>query len=1133
MTAVEKTRVWREAIDIPTYKVGQPDRNPMFLEKRVYQGSSGAVYPLPVIDQIEKNSQSETWNAVFLENEYLKIMLLPELGGRVQMALDKTNDYHFVYYNRVIKPALVGLAGPWISGGIEFNWPQHHRPGTYSPVDCSIKEHDDGSVTVWMHEIDRMYGTRGTHGIRLQPGRAVLEVHVRLSNRTSLPQTFLWWANPAIHVDEHHQSIFPPDVHAVMDHGKRDVSEFPIAKGTYYKVDYSPGTDISRYRNIPVPTSYMAYHSDYNFVGSYDHGRQAGLLHVADHHVSPGKKQWTWGCGEFGQAWDRQLTDEDGPYIELMCGVYTDNQPDFSWLDPGEEKQFVQNFMPYKGVGVVKNATVDAALGYEFRGSRICVKISVTSEFPQSELFVRTSSAKIGAKVVDLTPRQSAEISFELPPGTDQADIEIRLIDNQGRELVRCDTRPQPEQPIPSPAASIDEPATLSTVESICLAGAHLEQYRHATREPAEYYQEALRREPESQMANLALGTLLFRRGRFEAAETYLRHAIGTATRHSPNPASGTPHYMLGQCLLQQSRFDEAYNAFAKSAWNLPERAAAKFEMARITCRKGDDCGAIALLNDLLCENARHHQAIHLKTYLLTKLGRETDALRLAEEELNRDPFNFGVLFEVALANNDWSLFDERMRGELNNCLELSLDYARAGLYSRAASVIRHAVGQGIDSPLVWYYLAYFLGKLGHEAEARDALDRARSASLECCFPNKLSEIAILESAAAADPCDSRPPYLLGLLWYDRRQHDLAIGCWERSRALEPSFPTVWRNLGLAYFNVQGDGEAAWAAYEKAFSLDCEDARVLFELDQLAKRMGHLPEERLARLENNVGLVEKRDDLSLERITLLNRLGEHQQALELLLSREFRPWEGGEGKVPSQYVFALIAMARDALTRDRPELALERLAQADRWPESLGEGKLPGQENSQLQFFRGVALSATGDVAATRRAFQSATKGPTEVANPIFYNDQPPDHLFYQGLAWETLDEEQLARRCYESLIQYGVEHVDDEIKIDFFAVSLPDFLVFEDDLNRRNQAHCCYVRGLGKLGLTLLGDGDVRDAIEEFDRVLALAPEHIGAVFHRQLCLDPHALRLKTSKVALVKESSTVRVSGEDTHGT
>ncbi|MCC6804291.1 MAG: DUF5107 domain-containing protein, partial [Anaerolineae bacterium] len=268
-------RAWVEAVTIPTYRIGKPEKNPMFLEKRVYQGSSGVVYPHPIVERVFDDKVDQEYNAVFLENRYLKIMLLPQIGGRVQMALDKTNGYHFIYYNRVIKPALVGLTGPWISGGIEFNWPQHHRPSTFEPVDYRIDDNPDGSKTVWMGEIERMFRTKGTAGFTLYPDRAYLEVSVQLYNRTDFPQTFLWWANPAVSVNDDYQSVFPHDVYAVMDHGKRDVSSFPIATGTYYKVNYAPGTDISRYKNIPVPTSYMAYHSDFDFVGCYDHGKQA------------------------------------------------------------------------------------------------------------------------------------------------------------------------------------------------------------------------------------------------------------------------------------------------------------------------------------------------------------------------------------------------------------------------------------------------------------------------------------------------------------------------------------------------------------------------------------------------------------------------------------------------------------------------------------------------------------------------------------------------------------------------------------------------------------------------------------------------------------------------------------------
>ena len=277
-------KMWEEKVSIPTYEVGKKNVNPMFLEKRVYQGSSGRVYPNPVIDKIYNEKVDKEYNIVFLENDYIQIQIMPEIGGRIYRALDKTNNYDFVYYNHVIKPALVGLAGPWISGGIEFNWPQHHRPNTFGDVEYSLKENEDGSKTVWVGEIDSMYGTKVTTGFTLYPDRSYLKISAQLYNRTGEPQTFLWWANPAVEVHDQTQSIFPPDVNAVFDHGKRDVSKFPIATGVYYKQDYSRGVDISRYKNIPVPTSYMAYHSDYNFVGGYDYRKKAGILHIADHH---------------------------------------------------------------------------------------------------------------------------------------------------------------------------------------------------------------------------------------------------------------------------------------------------------------------------------------------------------------------------------------------------------------------------------------------------------------------------------------------------------------------------------------------------------------------------------------------------------------------------------------------------------------------------------------------------------------------------------------------------------------------------------------------------------------------------------------------------------------------------------
>ena len=392
MSIQDKVILIEKNITIPTYPVGKPEKNPMFLEDRVYQGSSGKTYPFPVTEKVFDEKKDKEYKAVILENEYIQVTFLPELGGRIQRMLDKTNNYDFVYYNHVNKPALVGLAGPWISGGIEFNWPQHHRPDTFAPINYYTRNNDDGSKTVWMSDVDQMYGTKVLVGFTMFPDKAYLKIDETFSNPTDLPQTFLWWANPAVPVNENTQSIFPPDVNAVFDHGKRAVSDFPIATGEYYKVDYSSGVDISRYKNVPVPTSYMAASSKYDFLGNYDHQKKAGLLHVADHHTSPGKKQWTWGHGDFGKSWDNQLTDNDGPYIELMVGTFTDNQPDFTWLNPHEEKHSTEYFMPYKEVGSVKNATVDAAVNLETTSEGLKIVAYATSEFKDARIILKNKN---------------------------------------------------------------------------------------------------------------------------------------------------------------------------------------------------------------------------------------------------------------------------------------------------------------------------------------------------------------------------------------------------------------------------------------------------------------------------------------------------------------------------------------------------------------------------------------------------------------------------------------------------------------------------------------------------------------------------------------------------------------------
>lgn len=1063
-------RVWEEDVRFPTYSVGTPDRNPMFLDKRIYQGSSGAVYPLPVIDRVASEKHEQTYRAVFLENAYLKVMILPQIGGRVHMLLDKTNDYHAIYYQRVIKPALVGLCGPWCSGGIEFNWPQHHRPSTFSPIDYQIRANPDGSATCFLSEIDQMFGTKMLAGLTLHPDRAYLQIDVRLFNRTPLPQTFLWWANPACHVDEHHQSVFPPDVNAVMDHGKRDVSAFPIATGTYYKVDYSPGTDISRYKNIPVPTSYMAHKSDFDFVASYDHGRRAGLLHVANHHVAPGKKQWTWGCGDFGKAWDRQLTDEDGPYIELMCGVFTDNQPDFSWLHPYEEKSFTQYFMPYKQIARIKNATIDAAINLEVEAGRAYLGAYVTR--PRKNLSIRLTDASdrllYEKRSLDLAPDHAFEHTLALEGVADALGLQLTLLDEAGRVIVSY--KPvQRTQELPSPAKPALPPERVESTEELFLIGQHLEQYRHATFDPEAYYREALRRDPGDARNNHALGLLLYRRGQFKQAEPYFRRAIERLTSRNPNPYDGEPFYSLGLCLRMQGRLEEAFAAFYKSTWSAAQRVGGFFQLAQIASIQGKDEEAIALADQSLTGNWHNHQARMLKVLILRKLGRSDEAESELQIIRQTDPI-FGIVRE----------------DDTQGKIEAGIDRINAGLYDEA---ILELAPDKNGYPMLSYLAGWARDLASDESGASRWFDAARQSPPALCFPHRLEEMLALEFALRHDPDDGRAAYYLGNLCYARRNYDRAIEAWELAAKLCPDFPTVHRNLSLAYFNRRRDPQRALAAMERAFELDPTDARVLFELDQLRRKLKHKPSERLALMEKHEPLIQMRDDLYLERVHLLNLLGEAERAQALLAGRDFHPWEGGEGKVSAAYAASLLAMARRHLALREYALALTKITAARTYPHNLGEGKLPNAQENDLDYFAGLANRGLGRTDEAHACFARAARGSCEPVSAMFYNDQPPHLIFYQGLALRELGEPPEAERRFRRLLAYGQEHLNDHVKIDFFAVSLPELGVFDDDLDLRNQIHCRYMMGLGYLGL-----GEKERAHAELQTVLQLDPSHLGA---------------------------------------
>ncbi|MGB0413606.1 MAG: DUF5107 domain-containing protein [Coraliomargarita sp.] len=1041
----------REPLDIPTYGLGAPEKNPLFFEKRVYQGSCGKVYPVPFIDKVYDTPENKTYDSARLENDYVRLVMLPEIGGRIFLGQDKVNgDYDFFYRQDEIKPALVGLAGPWISGGVEFNWPQHHRPGTYMPADMHIEASDDGAKTVWLSEHDPLNRLKGMHGIRLHPESALVELKARLFNRTPYMQTFLWWANVAAEVHDNYQSFFPPDVHYVADHAVRALSSFPIANNDYYGVDYAarPGAnDLSWYKNIQVPTSYMVCDTQFDFFGGYDFDAQGGFIHVANKHVSPGKKQWTWGNHEFGWAWDRELTNRVGPtgrpapYVELMAGVYTDNQPDFTYLQPYETKTFSQFWWPYKKIGPVQNATEIAAVRLVVNDDQtLDLGAVVSKRLRGARVILSDGDAVLIDERIDICPEspwQNKSLKFT---GEDAGLLCLTLEDEAGVLLVSY--RPVNVEELKRNRKQATEPALPEAIESIdelYLTAEHLEQYRHPTRYPELYWDEILRRDPLEVRTNIAYGRAKLNQGLLKDAAAYFETAIERLTHRHPNPYTGEAHYYLGLVRRFQGELNQAYAAFYKATWNYEWRAAAYYELAQLDCRKRDFLTAIEHCEASLDTNRQNNKAQVLKALAMQQL--DQDASAVLSDLLTVDPLDHWARH----AAGDVQGFLEKSRNDAQTVLDVAYDYADAGFVAEAAGLLElHHANQvtqvAVPNPLETSQLTHYA--LAWLKKDLDLLEKARALNPDYLFPSRLHDQVVLEWAMAQPGLDGNAAYGLGNFYFDKKRHEEAISVW----GVVPPFATVSRNLGIAYWNIRGDGEAARVAYERALELDPSDARLFAEYDQLRAKLGDSVEVRLEALLAKPELVRERDDCMVSLMELYNATGQSGKALELVAQHRFHPWEGGEGKVLRQYTTARLQLGQQALASCSAELALEHFDLAMKPPASLGEAYHLLQAKADVSYWTGKALRALGREAEAVEAFESSANESGDFQ--AMATTEHSELSYFRGLSLIELDRLDTAKALFESLQAFAERELKEEASIDYFATSLPLLLVFEEDLN-------------------------------------------------------------------------------------
>jgi len=812
-------KVWEAPLTLPTYKLKAPDLNPRFYTNESYQGAQKRIYPYPMLDGVTDLRTEQTYKALYLENEYIKLCVLPEIGGRLFYATDKTNDYEIFYRQHVIKPALIGMLGAWISGGIEWCVFHHHRNTTHMPVDYSLAENDDGSKTIWFGETERRHRMKWLIGITLEPGCSRIGTTVKLFNRTAQPHSILYWANVAVHVNDDYQVIFPPSVRAATYHSKNDFAHWPIGDETYRGTDYR-SVNLSWWKNHPEPISFFAWNLQEDFMGGYDHGQQAGVVHVGNHHVVCGAKLWEWSPGPRGRMWDKILTDADGPYAELMVGAFSDNQPDYSWIKPYEVKTFQQCWYPIREIGGVKNANLDAAVNLELDPDGSAkIGFNTTTLHKKAKVVLTAGNATLLEQTIVIGPKEPFVASVPVPEGLKATELQASLWSASGDRLIVYRPIEHPyDANLPDVVRNPPAPKEIKTVEQLYLTGLRIEQIHNPRVDPFDYYEEALRRDPDDIRTNTIVGIHYNKRAMYEQAEAHLRRAVARLSAEYTRPGNTEALYHLAVALRGQGRFPEAHDMFYRATWDYTFHSAGYYQLAALSCRKGSFNVALGQIDKSLSTNTRNTKALNLQAALLRHLGDIKQAQTVAEGVLADDPLDFLAMNELYLAQQrlrskrratrTLKRLEGAMRRDVQSYLELATDYMEWGLWDEAIEVLARAGRDKTDAagtyPLLYYYLGYLHQEKGQDVVAERLFALAATMPTDYCFPHRLESMTVLGRAIEHNAADARAHYYLGNALYDIHA-ERAIGHWEQAVRIDATLALAHRNLGWAYYRTEND----------------------------------------------------------------------------------------------------------------------------------------------------------------------------------------------------------------------------------------------------------------------------------------------------------------------------------------
>ena len=811
-----QVKVWQSTYTLPAYEEGPPDPNPPF---DAYQ-SSRFNYPYTLRTSLTGEKTDHAWRAIFLENEYLKCTVLPDIGGHLYTCIDKISGQSMFYANPSIKKAQVGYRGAWAAFGVEFNFPVSHNWVSMSPVDFAYAAHEDGSASVWVGNIDRAYGMQWGVELVLKPGSTLLEERVTLYNPSDVRHRYYWWNNAGVQVWDDSRIDYP--MRFIASHGYTDVYRWPID---------AKGKDLSIIKNeTDGPVSYFVHGSHEPFMGIWNPHTQTGVVHFAEYRELPAKKIWTWGVDAAGLGWRTALSDNESAYAEVQAGLFR-NQETYAFLDPGQTIHFSEYWMPVRGTGGISRANKTGVVHFDAHDAEVSVALNVNERVSGGQIALTQNGSALWSETADLKPENTW--SHSVTPRAGAGKVTFELKDAAGRSLLRQTDGEydwDPESTIkvgPQQSERIPEQATRS--EDDWLQVGRNQELNGEVVLAAATYERALEKFPRSQSLEIAAGRLAASLQRYGDAARLLGQA---QTRDTSNAEIA---YYLGISEEGLGHVREAETAYEIAYRQAGLRAAAAIRLAELRARSGDLKGAASYLNDAMAAEPANFRAQEELEAVLRASGDRQESDRIANLASTADPMSDFLKEDTGKPDL------EHMAADPYRVLRVAAEYMRLGLYQKALQVLDRTYPQvNADEsepgsvlpqkhPLVHYYAAYCKQKLGADALGNWQAGSELSPSL--VFPSSDTDRAVLESALAANEKDATAHYLLGTLLFSKGQIDPGIAHWAQAKQLAPQLQVVDADLGDAFLKLKGDPQRALASYRQGLRTDPDNENVYAGLD--------------------------------------------------------------------------------------------------------------------------------------------------------------------------------------------------------------------------------------------------------------------------------------------------------------